>query len=234
MTRSFAGSRIHRAGLWLALASFTAASMTACATNTGTAVDDKRVQGAVLGTLAGAAAGAALDSNKRGRGAAIGAVVGGVSGGLVGNYLEKQKQELDAIPGAEVEQQGDSLMVRFDSAILFDSGSRSLSPGAMSRLDSLSDTLVRYPDTYVLITGHTDSEGSDAFNQRLSEDRAYSVRDHLSVKGVTRDRMTANGRGESVALATNSTPEGRAQNRRVEIEIKPNERLREQQASGTN
>jgi outer membrane protein OmpA-like peptidoglycan-associated protein len=225
---------LARAGAALTLAAVATASLTACTTNTGTAIDDKRVQGAVLGTLAGAAAGAAVDDHKRGRGAAIGAVVGGVSGGLIGAYLEKQKEEIDAIPGAEVEQVGDSLMVRFDNAILFDTGSRSVSPGAMSRLDSLAETLVRYPDTYVVITGHTDAEGSEEFNQRLSEDRAYAVRDHLATRGVSRDRMTANGRGESLPLATNSTPEGRAQNRRVEIEIKPNERLREQQSGGTN
>ena len=95
------------------------ASLAACATNTGTVADDKRVQGAVLGTLAGAAAGAAIDHNKRGRGALIGAAVGGLAGAGIGHYLEKQKQEIDQIPDADVKQQGEALLVTFPGEVLF-------------------------------------------------------------------------------------------------------------------
>jgi outer membrane protein OmpA-like peptidoglycan-associated protein len=201
----------------------------ACATNTGTVLDDKRAQGAILGTLAGAGLGAAIDHNKRGRGALIGAAVGGLAGTGVGHYLEKQKQEIDQIPDANVQQQGEVLMVAFPGEALFDSGSSSLAPGAFSRLDQLAATLGRYPDTDVIIKGHTDGAGSEASNLALSEQRADSVRRYLIGKGVSPARMTSVGFGESMPLATNSTPEGRQQNRRVEIEVRPNQQMREQQ-----
>ena len=207
------------------------ASLAACATNTGTVLDDKRAQGAILGTLAGAATGAAIDHNKRGRGALIGAAVGGLAGAGIGHYLEKQKQEIDQIPDANVQQQGETLMVAFPGDVLFDTGSSSLAPGAFSRLDQLAATLGRYPDTDVIIKGHTDGAGTETANQTLSEQRADAVRRYLIGKGVSPARMTSVGFGESMPLATNSTPEGRQQNRRVEIELRPNQQMREQQGT---
>jgi outer membrane protein OmpA-like peptidoglycan-associated protein len=210
------------------------ASLGACATNTGTVLDDKRAQGAILGTLAGAAAGAAIDDNKRGRGALIGAAVGGLAGAGIGHYLEKQKQEIDQIPDASVQQQGDALLVAFPGDVLFDTGSSSLAPGAFSRIDQLAATLSRYPDTDVIIKGYTDGAGSETSNQTLSEQRADAVRRYLIGKGVSPARMTSVGFGESMPLATNSTPEGRQQNRRVEFELRPNQQMREQQGSQYN
>ena len=207
------------------------ASLGACATNTGTVLDNKTTQGAILGTLAGAATGAAIDHNKRGRGALIGAAVGGLAGTGIGYYLEKQKQEIDKIPDANVQQQGDALMVAFPGDVLFDTGSSMLAPGAYGRLDQLAATLGRYPDTDVIIKGHTDGAGTEASNQTLSEQRADAVRRYLIGKGVSPARMTAVGFGESMPLATNATPEGRQQNRRVEIELRPNQQMREQQGS---
>ena len=209
------------------------ASLAACATNTGTVLDDKRTQGGILGTLAGAAAGAAIDDHKRGRGALIGAAVGGLAGVGVGHYLEKQKQEIDQIPDANVQQQGDVLTVAFPGDVLFDTGSSSLAPGAFGRLDQLATTLSRYPDSDVIIKGYTDGSGSETFNQTLSEQRADSVRRYLIGKGVSPARLTSLGFGESMPLATNSTPEGRQQNRRVEIEVRPTEQVREQQGAGS-
>jgi outer membrane protein OmpA-like peptidoglycan-associated protein len=207
------------------------AALSACATNTGTVLDDKRAQGAILGTLAGAATGAAIDHNKRGRGALIGAAVGGLAGVGIGHYLEKQKQEIDQIPDANVQQQGDVLTVAFPGDVLFDTGSSSLAPGAFGRLDQLAATLGRYPDTDLIIKGYTDGAGTEAANQTLSERRADAVRRYLIGKGVSPARMTSVGFGESMPLATNSTPEGRQQNRRVEIELRPNQQMREQQGS---
>jgi outer membrane protein OmpA-like peptidoglycan-associated protein len=224
--------RIHRA-VALPAAGLLLVSLGACATNTGTVLDDKRAQGAILGTLAGAAAGAAIDSNKRGRGALIGAAVGGLAGAGIGHYLEKQKEEIDKIPDANVQQQGETLMVAFPGDVLFDTGSAALAPGAFSRLDQLADTLARYPDTDVIVKGHTDGAGSEMSNQTLSEQRADAVRRYLIGKGVSAARITAVGFGESMPLATNSTPEGRQQNRRVEIELRPNQQLREQQGAQT-
>jgi outer membrane protein OmpA-like peptidoglycan-associated protein len=213
------------------LAALCLGSFAACATNTGTVADDRRVQGAVLGTLAGAAAGAAIDDHKRGRGALIGAAVGGLAGAGVGHYLERQKQEIDQIPDANVEQQGEALLVTFPGEVLFDSGSSSLAPGAGGRLDQLADTLDRHPDMLVIVKGHTDDEGSEAANQALSERRADAVRSYLVAKGISPARITAVGLGESQPLVTNTSAEGRQQNRRVELELRPSDPMRERAGS---
>ena len=193
-----------------------------CQSNTGTILDRKSTQGALLGTLAGAAAGAAIGGkDHRAGGLLIGAATGAIAGGLIGNYLDKQAAELDAIPGAQVERRDDSILVNFQGEILFDAGSSQLAPGAYSRLRSLSRTLENYPKSQVIIKGHTDSTGAVTYNQRLSEDRAERVRAFLISEGVNPTRITAIGFGTSLPLSTNVTPEGRAQNRRVEIEIRP-------------
>ena len=114
--------------------------------------------------------------------------------------------------------------------MLYASGSSSLAPGGYERLRSLADTLRRYHETDVVVKGHTDSQGAEAFNMTLSEQRADQVRDYLVAQGVASYRVTAIGFGEALPLATNATPEGRAQNRRVEIELRPNEQMREQAA----
>jgi outer membrane protein OmpA-like peptidoglycan-associated protein len=108
---------------------------------------------------------------------------------------------------------------------MFDSGSRNLTPGALARLDSVAATINRYPDADVLIMGHTDSVGDESSNLRLSEDRALMVKNQLVVRGVDPARLTTLGLGESQPLATNATPEGRAQNRRVELELRPSQRV---------
>jgi len=203
-----------------------------CQTNTGTVLDKKTTQGAILGTLAGAAAGAAIDDHKRGRGALIGAAVGGIAGGLVGNYLDKQAREIDAIPDADVQRRDDSLVVMLPGDVLFDTNSSALAPGAYERLRSLADTLKRYPDTNVVVKGHTDGAGTESYNLKLSEERADSVRRFLVAEGVNPSRVSAIGFGEAYPLVSNDTPSGRQQNRRVEIEIKPNDELREQDAAG--
>jgi outer membrane protein OmpA-like peptidoglycan-associated protein len=202
-----------------------------CQTNTGTVLDNKTAQGAIIGTLAGAAAGAALDK-KSGRGALIGAAVGGVAGGFIGNYMQKQAQEIDAIPDAEVERREEGLVVLFPGDLLFDTGSSALSAGAYQRMRSLADTLKRYPDTNIVVKGHTDSTGDESYNLRLSEERADNVRRYLVAEGVGAHRATAIGYGEAFPMTSNSTPAGRQQNRRVEIEIRANDELRERQASG--
>jgi outer membrane protein OmpA-like peptidoglycan-associated protein len=191
---------------------------------TGGALDSQTKKGALLGTLAGAAAGAAIGGHEhRAGGALIGAATGAIAGGLIGSYLDKQAAELDAIPGAEVEKRDDSILVNFQSQLLFDSGSSSLQPGAYDRLRTLARTLNNYPKSQVIIKGHTDSEGSERFNQSLSEQRADRVRSFLISEGVATSRITALGFGESLPVATNGTPEGRSQNRRVELEIRPHE-----------
>jgi len=219
---------LKRSGVSLGLIA-AAGMLASCATNTGTVMDDKRAQGALIGAAAGAATGAAA-SKRNAKGAGIGALVGALAGAGIGHYLENKEraaQELDAIPDANVEIEGDSVVVTFAGEVMFDSGSRNLSPGALSRLDSAPATINRYPDADVIVKGHTDSQGPEDANMRLSEDRAVMVKNHLVLKNVDVRRITTLGFGESQPMATNATPEGRAMNRRVEIELRPQQRVRE-------
>ena len=207
----------------VALAAFTVAL--GCA-NEGGLLDTKTKQGAVIGTLAGAAAGAAIGGKKhRAGGALIGAAGGALAGGLIGNYLDKQAEQLDAIPGAEVERKNDALIVNFEGGILFDTNSSTLAPGGQDRLRSVARTVAQYPKERMIVKGHTDSTGSAQYNQRLSDERAANVRNFLVAEGVPTARITAIGFGASTPVATNATPEGRQQNRRVEIEIRPDEEV---------
>jgi outer membrane protein OmpA-like peptidoglycan-associated protein len=183
---------------------------------------NRTTQGAVLGSLAGAGAGVlAAGEGDNLAGGLIGAAVGGVAGGLIGRYLDNQAREIDAIPDATVERQSDRLLVTFPGDTLFDSGSSAISPGAAQRLNSLAQTLGRYPSSDVVVRGYTDAVGSEASNLRLSEDRANNVRNYLVNGGVSPNRITAMGLGEQFPVATNATEAGRQQNRRVEIEIVP-------------
>ena len=196
-----------------------------CATNP---LDTKTKQGAVIGAIGGALAGVAIGGkDHRAGGALIGAATGAVAGGLLGRYLDNQARELDAIPGAEVQRRDDSLLVNFSSQLLFDTGASQLQPGAYDRLRTLANTLNNYPQSQVIIKGHTDSTGDNARNQRLSEDRADRVRTFLISEGVQSSRISAIGFGETMPVASNSTEAGRAQNRRVEVEIRPDREVLE-------
>ena len=209
------------AGLAIAIALATAGCETAPGTRTQ--------QGAVLGSIAGATAGVlAAKEGDNLAGGLIGGAAGALAGGLIGRYLDNQSREIDAIPDANVERQSDRLLVTFPGDTLFDSGSSSISPGAQQRLAQLAQTLNRYPESNVVIRGYTDSTGSEASNLRLSEDRANNVRNYLVSNGVSARRITAMGFGEQFPLASNASEAGRQQNRRVEIEIVPQQdQLRE-------
>jgi outer membrane protein OmpA-like peptidoglycan-associated protein len=181
---------------------------------------DKTKRGAGIGAAAGAVLGAVLgegDADEILAGAAIGA---GIGAG-VGRYMDRQEEELARIPGTTVEQVGnDKLLVHFDSDILFAVDSAQLDTGAREKLDQVSNVLVKYPKTAVVVQGHTDSTGSEEYNQRLSERRAQSVMNTLIGQGVDQARITAIGYGESHPIASNETARGRAQNRRVDILLK--------------
>lgn len=193
-------------------------------------------KGGILGTTAGAAVGAgigALIGGKKGAaiGAISGAAVGGTTGVIIGKKMDKQAEELrNSIPGAQVERVGEGINVVFDknSGIMFAPNSTVLSAETKVVLDKLSVVLTKYPETNVFMTGHTDSDGADDLNLKLSEARANAVADYLKSKGVPADRFTVKGEGETVPVADNSTAEGKAKNRRVELGIVANETMKKQ------
>ena len=191
----------------------------------------KTTQGAVAGGVVGAGAGAAIGRHGHDTaGILIGTAAGALAGGLIGHYLESQSQEIGQIPDATVTQQQDRLLVTFPGDVLFNSGSATLSAGAQQRLSSFAQTLNRYPASNLVVRGHTDAEGSTALNDRLSQERAESVRSYLISQGVAGNRISATGMGEQYPVATNASDAGRQQNRRVEIEIIPDQqRLQQQQ-----
>jgi outer membrane protein OmpA-like peptidoglycan-associated protein len=180
-------------------------------------------KGAAIGGIAGTATGVAVGG---GKGAVIGGVVGTAAGAIIGDYMSKQKKELEKVPGADVQQVGDELVVTFQSPILFDTDSSVLKPEARTLLNDIAGVLQKYPDTDVIVKGHTDDTGSEAHNQQLSERRAQSVRNYLVTLNVSAARLNALGFGETMPVASNSSADGRTQNRRVELQIAANEELR--------
>ena len=190
--------------------------------------------GAIGGTVGGVVGGVIGKNNGSGtKGAIIGSVVGGAAGAVIGDYMDKQAEEIEQIEGAEVERVGEGIMVTFDSGILFEFGKYSLTEASKVELNRMADVFKKYPETDIMIDGHTDSVGSDATNQRLSEQRAASVADYLAQTGIDRLRMQTVGHGETLPVATNDTDEGRAANRRVEVGITANEQLQEKAQDGT-
>lgn len=213
---------------------------TAC--NTSKTVKGGAAGGAVGGVIGGAIGKKSGDGTK---GAVIGAVLGGTAGAIIGDYMDKQAEEIEQeIPGAQVdkvettdpetgETVTESVSVTFDSGVLFEFGKASLTPTSRAELDRMANVFARYPETDILVDGHTDSVGSETTNQRLSEERAASVADYLGTHGVAQSRIRTTGYGEMQPVASNETDAGRAQNRRVEVSIKANEQLKQRAATGT-
>lgn len=190
------------------------------------------VKGGGIGAGAGAAVGAGVGAIAGGGkgaawGAGIGAIVGGAAGALIGNKMDKQAAELEQIEGAQVEKvnNGEAIKVTFESGILFATNSSTLNTASRSSLDKFATSLQNNPDTDVKIYGHTDSTGSDAINDPLSQRRAESVYNYLVSKGITGRRMVAQGFGSHQPVADNNTVAGRSQNRRVEVYILPNAKM---------
>ncbi len=203
-----------------------------CAQNPDGTYEYKRTAiGALAGAAVGAGAGALIGGKKHaGRGALIGGVGGAVVGGAIGNYMDRQAAELKRrLPEAAIERQGDKLYVALPSGILFDVNKDAVKPEAKASLAKAAEILVKYPDTYITVEGHTDSTGSAQLNQDLSERRATRVRDVLTQDGVPAERLAVKGYGPSDPIADNATAEGRQANRRVQLEIRPNEKLKAQQ-----
>lgn len=188
-------------------------------------------RGAVVGAGAGAAVGGVIgnQTGSTARGAIIGAVIGGAAGAVIGHQMDQQAKEIDtSIPGADVERVGEGIQVTFDSGILFDFDSDRVRGAAAVNLNELAASLNKYPNSDVLIVGHTDSQGDDAYNQGLSYRRSNSASAYLQARGVAASRIRTSGRGESEPKASNSTESGMQQNRRVEVAIYASEAYREQ------
>jgi outer membrane protein OmpA-like peptidoglycan-associated protein len=204
------------------------AMLSACATNTQTGAAAGGGGGALLGggigALAGGTKGALI-------GAALGGVAGGVSGALIGRYMDKQQEEINRdLKSGYVERVGNKLVVKFESGILFETGQSSLKPEAQHDLGEFAKILTKYPDTNLTIEGFTDSVGNDAYNRKLSQQRADAVVAYLSQAGVARARLVSEGLGETRPVANNASEAGRAKNRRVEIHIDANEELKKADA----
>ena len=208
-----------------------------CATNPdGSIAYQKTAIGALGGAAVGAGVGALVGGRShRGRNAAIGGLTGAVAGGAIGNYMDRQAADLKKkMPEAEVVRDGDKVYVALPSGILFDTGKDAIKPAAQGSLKKAAGSLKDHPDTNIVIQGHTDSTGSDAVNQPLSERRAEHVRDFLVANGVPGFRLTAVGYGSTRPAVSNDSEANRALNRRVQLEISPNEKLQSQQGSGNN
>lgn len=183
----------------------------------------KAKRGAGVGAAAGAVVGAVIgnQSGNNRTGAVVGAAAGAAIGAAVGHRMDQQQKELQQIPGVEVTRPSEGeIAVQLTNDILFDFNSAALRPESRSTLRDLAANFQRYPDEEITVEGHTDNVGTTEINQRLSEQRAYSVKDFLVGEGVPSSRVTSTGYGETRPKATNSTPEGRQLNRRVEIHIR--------------
>lgn len=189
-------------------------------------------RGAGIGAVAGSVLGAVLGNNlgKGGNGAlgaVIGGVVGGVAGGVIGKKMDKQAREIQtAIPGAQVERVGEGIrLVLGENAVRFDTNKSTLTAAARANLDKLVPVFQSYADTDMVIYGYTDSTGKADYNLKLSEQRAISVEKYLGSKGLNMSRFKMVGLGIADPIATNDTPEGRSQNRRVEFAITANAKM---------
>ena len=193
------------------------------------------VKGGAIGVAAGGLLGGVIGhaAGNTTLGAIIGAAVGGTAGALIGNYMDKQAEEIqNDIQGAKVERVGEGIKITFDSGILFAVNSSVLQPQAKANIDKLATILNKYPDTNILVSGYTDNTGSEEYNQKLSEKRAKAVSDYTETRGVAASRFSVVGLGESEPVATNDTPDGRQANRRVEIAIFANDKLKKAAEKG--
>lgn len=181
---------------------------------------DRTYKGAGIGAAAGAAA-AVLTGKREADEILAGAAIGAVIGGGIGAYMDAQQEKLARIPGTTVERVGeDTLLVHFESDVLFDVDSATIDSGGRDTLEDVAGVLDQYDKTAVVIQGHTDSTGSEEHNQTLSERRADSVRGYLASRGVDDARISAVGMGEGYPVASNDSETGRQQNRRVDILLK--------------
>lgn len=189
----------------------------------------RKQKGAILGAGGGAVVGGVIgkQAGNTAVGAILGAAVGGAAGAYIGSYMDKQAAEIEQdIEGATVERVGEGIKITFDSGLLFDVNQSSLQPQARRNLEELAAILNKYADTEVLIEGHTDASGSADHNLTLSRNRAYAVASVLESQQVAATRFSIMGYGEDQPVADNETARGRQANRRVDLAIMANDKLK--------
>lgn len=192
-------------------------------------------KGTAIGAVAGAGAGALIGGGGKSSvwGALIGAAVGGGAGYVIGHHMDKQAKEIkQAVPDAQVERVGEGINMTFNSGLLFQINSSALSEAAKTNLEKVAGVFVKYPETNILIEGHTDDTGTPEYNMELSKKRAYSVSDYLQSKGVASSRMNVKWYGEAQPKVPNTTDANRTMNRRVEVAITANEQMKQEAKDG--
>lgn len=197
---------------------------------------NKTQKGAAIGAAGGAVIGGVIgnnvgDGNNTALGAILGAAIGGAAGGYIGNRMDRQAEQIEEeIPGADVKRVGEGINVTFtqDAGVYFDTNKSDVKGASATTLDKLAGIFKEYPQSNILVEGHTDSAGPDEYNMNLSKQRATSVTDYLITKGISPTRFTTKWYGENQPVGDNSTTEGKAQNRRVELAIVASEELKEE------
>ncbi len=191
---------------------------------------NKTEKGAVIGAASGATIGGIIGNKSKNTalGAILGAAVGGTIGVVIGSKMDKQAKKIEDDLGktATVERVGEGIKLTFNSQLLFDFGKTDLKEANKADLQKFAETLKLYPDTDLLIVGHTDDVGSESFNQTLSEKRAWAVSYYLASLDVSNSRLKTDGKGEMQPTTSNDTEDSRSQNRRVEIAIYANEKMK--------
>lgn len=197
----------------------------------------KTQKGAGIGAAAGGTIGA-LIGKKAGNtavGAIIGGAIGGTAGAFIGRKMDRQAEEIRrTVPGAEVIDGGEGLIVKFDSGILFDFNKAELKENAKENIQNLAATMKNNPETNIMVIGHTDDVGSDSYNMSLSERRAQAVKAFTATQGIPSNRLSTHGKGEAEPIAANTTETGRSNNRRVEIVIVANEKMKAEAKAESN
>lgn len=214
---------MHHRTKAIAVLLVSAMGLTACVQTTDPNANRTR-DGAILGGMIGGFLGATADDDNRGRNAVLGAAAGAIAGGAIGSVLDRQARDLRASMANDqiaINNTGEELIVTMPEGILFDVDSAAIRANLQADLRALARNLQQYPNSTVDVIGHTDNTGSASYNQDLSSRRASAVAGVLLEEGVSPGRVRSFGRGEDEPVATNLTPEGRQQNRRVEIIIRP-------------
>jgi len=207
------------------------AALATVASASGCASTSNQTKGAVIGATSGGAIGAMIGNatGSTATGLVLGTLVGGTGGAIIGHQMDQQAKEItNNVPNASVARVGEGMDVTFASSLLFAENSDVLTEQARANLTQLAQSLQKYPNTNVLIVGHTDATGTEANDMALSQRRATATKNYLATQGVARSRMRAEGRGSSEPVAPNDTEADRQQNRRVEVAIFASDAFKQQ------